>query len=142
MSKVAIVYWSGTGNTEAMAQMIGAGAKETGADVSVKTVSDANPDEVLSADVLVLGCPSMGDEILEEDEFEPFVAGIESKVKGKKLALFGSYDWGDGQWMRDWDKRMKNAGAELPVDFLIVNNTPEGEDEILCKEFGKKVAVA
>ena len=142
MSKVTIVYWSGTGNTEAMAKLIEGGAKEAGADVNVVNVSDANADAVLETDILVLGCPSMGDEVLEESEFEPFVAEIEDKVSGKKLALFGSYDWGDGQWMRDWDERMKGKGAALPVDFLIVNNEPDGDDEEKCKAFGKQVATA
>lgn len=138
MAKVSIVYWSGTGNTESMASLIEASAKEAGADVSLVTVSDANADEVLNSDVVVLGCPSMGDEVLEESEFEPFIESIESRLNGKKIALFGSYGWGDGQWMRDWEERMKQAGATLVASSVIVQESPDDEEE--CKELGKVVA--
>jgi len=134
--QINVVFWSGTGNTEAMAKLIAEGAEGAGAAVSCKSVSDASTADV-NCDVLVLGCPSMGDEVLEENEFEPFVASIESAVSGKKLALFGSYGWGDGQWMRDWEERMKAAGAELVAECLIVNDAPEGTE---CKVFGAKIA--
>lgn len=142
MAEIAIVYWSGTGNTESMAEFIQGGIEEAGANVDVKSVSDSGAGEAVQADILVLGCPSMGDEVLEESEFEPFMESIEDKINGKKLALFGSYDWGDGQWMRDWEERVKNAGAVLVTDCLIVNGTPEGDDEAKCKDFGKAVAAA
>jgi flavodoxin short chain len=134
--QINIVYWSGTGNTEAMAKFIQEGAESAGAYVTVKEVSQADIS-VLDADVLALGCPSMGEEELEETEFEPFVASIEGSVEGKKLALFGSYGWGDGQWMRDWSERMEKAGAELIVESLIVNEAPEGDE---CKSFGSAIA--
>lgn len=134
-----IIFWSGTGNTEAMAKLIQKGAEESGATVVFKEVSKASKDD-LNCDVLVLGCPSMGDEVLEEEDFEPFIASIEGEVKGEKLALFGSYGWGDGQWMRDWEERMKNAGAELVADCLIVNNEPSGDAEAQCVDFGKAIA--
>jgi flavodoxin short chain len=138
--KVSIVYWSGTGNTEAMAKLIQEGAASTGAEVVLKEVAKANADDVTGVDVAFLGCPSMGDESLEEGEFEPFISSIEGKVNGKKLALFGSYGWGDGQWMRDWTDRMTKAGAVLVVESLIVNETPSGDDEEKCKSFGKSIA--
>jgi flavodoxin short chain len=137
--QINLIYWSGTGNTEAMANLIKEGAESAGATVNLKNVADASIDDV-NCDVLVLGCPSMGDEVLEESEFEPFMISIEGSLSGKKLALFGSYGWGDGQWMRDWDERMKNAGAVLAVESLIVNDAPSGESEQECKDFGREIA--
>lgn len=137
--QINLIYWSGTGNTETMANLIKEGAESAGATVSLKNVSDASINDV-NCDVLVLGCPSMGDEVLEESEFEPFMISIEGSLSGKKLALFGSYGWGDGQWMRDWDERMKNAGAVLVADSLIVNDAPSGASEQECKDFGGEIA--
>ncbi|NRW86034.1 flavodoxin short chain [Clostridium beijerinckii] len=99
-----IVYWSGTGNTEKMAELIAKGIIESGKDVNTINVSDVNIDELLNEDILILGCSAMGDEVLEESEFEPFIEEISTKVSGKKVALFGSYGWGDGKWMRDLKK--------------------------------------
>ena len=141
MSKVGIIYWSSTGNTEAMAQAVEEGAKAAGADVEIMEVADADVDKALSFDVLALGCPAMGDEELEDGEFEPFFSELEGKLSGKKVALFGSYDWGDGEWMRKWTERMQNAGAEIVGgEGLICNNEPQAEDEEKCKELGKKLA--
>ncbi|MGI6162230.1 MAG: flavodoxin [Christensenellales bacterium] len=139
MAKVNIIYWSGTGNTETMANLISEGAKEAGAEVSVKEVSQASADD-LNADVLALGCPSMGDEVLEESEFEPYMESIEGQLSGKKVALFGSYGWGDGEWMRDWHQRVEAAGAMVMDEGLIVEYEPEGESAEACKEFGKSIA--
>ncbi|MDR0336605.1 MAG: flavodoxin [Planctomycetaceae bacterium] len=138
--KISVVYWSGTGNTETMAKLIQEGAASTGAEVTLKEVANASVADVTEADVAFLGCPSMGDETLEEGEFEPFISSIEDKINGKKLALFGSYGWGDGQWMRDWTERMKKAGAVLVAESLIVNESPNGNDAEQCKTFGKSVA--
>lgn len=137
--KIAIVYWSGTGNTERMAELIRDGAVDCGAGVSLKEVGSASLSDVDDCDVLVLGCSSMGDEVLEEYSFEPFIVSIENRLSGKHIALFGSYGWGDGQWMRDWDERMKNAGAVLVRESLIVNYMPEGEEAERCREFGKSL---
>ena len=128
----AVIYWSGTGNTEAMAKAVAEGAG-----VEAVSVSDFKGD-VADYDALALGSPAMGDEVLEESEFEPFFAGIESKISGKMIALFGSYDWGDGQWMRTWEDRVKAAGAVLVNDAGIISNL-EPSDDILakCKELGK-----
>ena len=106
MEKVSIVYWSQTGNTEAMAKMIAQGAEEAGAKAELIEVSSANVDELLALPGFAIGCPAMGAEELEDAEVEPFVASIEGKVSGKSLLLFGSYDWGDGEWMRIWQDRM------------------------------------
>ncbi|WNY25488.1 flavodoxin [Methanolapillus millepedarum] len=135
-----IVYWSGTGNTETMANLIKEGAAAAGAAVTLKEVSAANMSDVEKADVAAFGCPAMGDEILEEDEFEPFMKSVMGTLKGKKVGLFGSYDWGDGEWMRQWSKDVKAAGANLLNDGLIVNLEPVGDDINKCKEFGKMLA--
>ncbi|MDR2756856.1 MAG: flavodoxin [Planctomycetaceae bacterium] len=135
--KVSIIYWTGTGNTETMANLIKEGAESTGANVSIKPVNEASVSDVNDADVAFLGCPSMGDEQLEESEFEPFIAKIESSVKGKKLGLFGSYGWGNGQWMDSWTERMQAAGAVFVGESLIVNESPSGGDVDKCKNFGK-----
>ncbi|HCQ91384.1 MAG TPA: flavodoxin [Clostridium sp.] len=140
MNKVSIIYWSGTGNTEAMANFIAEGAKNEGAEVEVKAVSNAVVSDIDSADVIALGCPSMGDEVLEESEMEPFIESIQTAVKGKKIALFGSYGWGDGKWMRDWEERMTGYGAIVINEGLIANYTPESDKEKECLELGKELA--
>ncbi|MBR6337957.1 MAG: flavodoxin [Ruminococcus sp.] len=129
--KTAVIFWSGTGNTEAMANAVAEGAG-----VSATQVSSFDGD-VSEYDALALGCPAMGAEELEDGEFEPFFAGIEGKISGKKIALFGSYDWGDGEWMRLWAERVKAAGAELVNgEGLICNNTPDDEALAKCKALG------
>ena len=141
MSKVAIVYWSGTGNTEEMANKVAEGAKAAGAEVEVISADDFDGTDISSFDGVAFGCPAMGDEELEEGEFEPFFSDLEGKLSGKKVALFGSYDWGDGEWMRTWCGRAKDAGAELVEDEgLIVNNTPDDEGLAACRELGGKLA--
>ena len=116
MSKVAVVYWSGTGNTEAMAYAVEEGAKDKGAEVSFIQAADFSADQVSAYDAIAFGCPAMGDEVLEESEFDPMFTDVEAALSGKKIALFGSYGWGDGQWMRDWEDRCRAAGAELVTD--------------------------
>lgn len=133
MKKIAVVYWSGTGNTEAMAKTIADGA---GADLF--SVSDIDVEKVLSYDGIAFGCPSMGAEVLEENEFNPFFTLIESKLGSKKVALFGSYGWGSGEWMRDWEVRTRETGAELFEDGLIINETPDAAGIEECVSFGKR----
>ena len=141
MSKIAVIYWSMSGNTEAMANAIAEGAQGAGAEVVVKQVSDITVDQALEYDKLALGCPAMGAEVLEESEFEPFFTELESRLGGKKVALFGSYGWGDGQWMRDWVQRTNDANAVIYTDEgLIVNETPDDDALAKCKEFGKGFA--
>ncbi len=143
MSKIAIVYWSATGNTEAMANLIADGIKEAGAEVKVTTSDCFVIDDVDNFEKIVLGCPAMGDEELEDSEFEPMYSSIKSKLNGKKVALFGSYGWGEGDWMRDWEADVKDAGAILiSEEGLTVNETPEGEACDECKAYGKKIAQA
>lgn len=143
MKKVSIIYWSGTGNTEIMAKAIAEGAKIDEVDVSLLNVSEASVDNVQNSDVVALGCPSMGAEVLEEAEMEPFVESIQSVVKGKKLALFGSYGWGDGEWMRNWVERMESYGAELIEDEgLMANYEPNEEVLSSCKELGERLSKA
>ncbi len=134
-----IVYWSGTGNTEKMAQLIGQGITENGKEVEVINVSNVNISALLDEEILILGCPAMGDEVLEEGEFEPFIEEISTKISGKKVALFGSYGWGDGQWMREFEERMTGYGCTIIDEPLIVQSEP---DEIAqeCINFGKKIA--
>ena len=142
MAKVKVVYWSGTGNTEAMANAIGEGIVAGGAEADVKSVSNATVEELVSENVFALGCSSMGDEVLEETEMEPFVEELEKSVAGKKIALFGSYGWGDGQWMRDWQKRMADAGAEIvDGEGLICNEYPDDDALAKCKALGQNLAV-
>ena len=128
MSKIAVVYWSGTGNTEQMANAVAEGAKEAGAEVSTLTADQFSAAKVAEFDAIAFGCPAMGAETLEEDEFEPMFTGCESALSGKKLALFGSYGWGDGQWMRDWCARCEAANANIyDENGLIAHETPDGE---------------
>eukprot|EP00828_Plagiopyla_frontata_P021511 TRINITY_DN280_c0_g2_i1.p3 TRINITY_DN280_c0_g2~~TRINITY_DN280_c0_g2_i1.p3 ORF type:complete len:148 (+),score=40.82 TRINITY_DN280_c0_g2_i1:69-512(+) len=134
-----IVFWSGTGNTEKMAMLIKQGIEEGGKTAEVIPVSEVNIDEFLKEETLILGCSAMGDEVLEEGEFDPFIEEISSKVNGKKVALFGSFGWGDGQWMRDWKERMEGYGCIINEEPLIVQNEPDDREQD-CIDFGKKVA--
>ncbi|MCM1990353.1 flavodoxin [Oceanirhabdus seepicola] len=139
MSKINVIYWSGTGNTEMMANAIADGTKEAGNEVNVIHVGEATIDDANNCDVLVLGCSSMGDEVLEEGEMEPYMESIDGKIGGKKIALFGSYGWGDGRWMREWQERVEDNGAILLEDGLILNETPDDEGLAQCREFGKRL---
>ena len=142
MSKVAVIYWSGTGNTEAMASAVAEGARTAGAEVTLASVADITAADAAQYDHLALGCPAMGAEVLEEDEFEPFFTELESSLSGKKLALFGSYGWGDGEWMHNWQDRCTAAGAALCGEGLMVNGEPEGDAIAECQALGKAIAEA
>mgnify|MGYP000898100687 FL=1 len=137
MSKVAVVYWSGTGNTEMMAAQVKKGAEEAGAEVTMFTAADFGPEKIDDFDAIAFGCPSMGAEVLEESEFDPMFTACEGKLGGKKIALFGSYGWGDGQWMRDWEERCNGAGVTFATDYVIVNETPDADGDAACQELGK-----
>ena len=140
MSKVAIVYWSGTGNTAEMAGAVKTGAQNRGAEVSVFGPDEFAADKVAEFDAIAFGCPAMGAEVLEESSFDPMFTSVEGSLSGKKIALFGSYGWGDGQWMRDWEYRCKAAGANLACDSVIANNAP-GDDALEeCKSLGAALA--
>ena len=124
MDKIYVVFWKQGGNTQAMAEAIGEGIREAGKEAEVVFVTGANLDELKAAPKFALGCPAMGAEVLEESEMEPFVCDVEGFASGKKIALFGSYGWGDGEWMRDWTTRMEAAGATvLNGEGLICQNT-------------------
>ncbi len=132
MSKIAVVYWSGTGNTEAMANAVVEGAS----DAELFQVSDFSADKVAEFDGIAFGCPAMGAEELEDSEFEPVFAECEANLSGKKVALFGSYGWGDGEWMRTWEERVNNAGASLVTESVICNDAPDDEAIEACKALG------
>lgn len=135
MSKTAVIYWTGTGNTEVMANAIAEGLRAGGAEADVFAVSDAPTLDVYEK--VAFGCPAMGDEVLEEAEFDPYYSAEEAKLGGKKVALFGSYGWGDGQWMRDWQDRVTGGGAQLFEEGLMANGAP---DEAECVSFGERFA--
>lgn len=137
-----VIYWSGTGNTEMMANAVGDGIKEAGGSATVASVSSVSADQLKSEEVFALGCPAMGAEELEEGEMEPFVAQVEAFAQGKKIALFGSYDWGTGDWMTIWKARMEQAGATIVSEPVICNNTPDDNGIALCKELGKAMVSA
>lgn len=138
MESIAVIFWSGTGNTATMAQEVVAG---TGGQAKLINVTDTNADEAAAYDKLALGCPSMGDEVLEEDEMEPFFTALEGKISGKKVVLFGSYDWGDGQWMRDWVERAQGDGAQvLNGEGLICNEAPDEDVQAACRKLGADLA--
>lgn len=142
MSKIAVVYWSGTGNTEAMANLVAEGAKSAGAEVDVLNVSDTDVASVLAYDKLALGCPAMGDEVLEEVEFEPFYSELKEQVGGRPVALFGSYSWAEGQWMKDWEEDARSQGLNLVSEGLAIFEMPEGDGEEACRKLGETLAKA
>lgn len=142
MSKIAVVYWSGTGNTEIMAEKVAEGAVSAGAEVT-KFNSYAFKAEMMDEfDAVAFGCPSMGCEQLEDSEFEPMFISCETKLNEKKIALFGSYGWGDGEWMRSWEDSCKADGAVLLCDSVICNETPDTDAEAACVALGKALAEA
>ena len=141
MKKIAIVFWSGTGNTEAMANCIAEGVRDAGGEAELFGPNDFSANQLTSFSAVAFGCPAMGSEVLEEMEFEPMFSALESSLSGKNIALFGSYGWGDGQWMRDWCARCDDAGANLlDENGLIVNDAPDGAGQEACKELGRKLA--
>ena len=136
MSKTAVVFWSGTGNTEEMANAVLEGMKENGADASIYSADAFQAGDVESYDAIAFGCPAMGAEVLEEDEFQPLFDECKSALAGKKVALFGSYGWGDGEWMRNWEDDCKEAGIELACDSVVCNDAPDEDVITACKELG------
>ncbi|WP_099335780.1 flavodoxin [Clostridium cadaveris] len=141
MSNIAVVYWSGTGNTKIMADCVANGAKEAGAEVTVYTSAEFSADLMNKFDAIAFGCPSMGAEQLEESEFEPMFSSCESKLGGKKIALFGSYGWGTGEWMQSWEENCEDKGANLVCESVICNETPDDEAQKACYDLGKALAV-
>ena len=135
MSKIAVVFWSGTGNTETMAGAVAEGARGAGAEVEEIQAADFSADALAGFDAVAFGCPAMGDESLEEDEFEPMFESVEDELSGKKVGLFGSYDWGTGDWMDTWRERTEGDGAEV-IDTVIANLEPDDEALEACRALG------
>lgn len=141
MDKIYVVYWSQSGNTQAMAEAVGKGITDAGKEAAVVYVGDASTEELKNAKCFALGCPAMGAEVLEEGEMEPFVSEVEGFASGKTIALFGSYGWGDGQWMRDWTDRMNGCGAKvLRGEGLICQEAPDESVLADCESLGKELA--
>jgi flavodoxin I len=140
MSKTAVVFWSGTGNTEEMANAVLEGMKENGADASIYSADVFQAGDVEGYDAIAFGCPAMGAEVLEEDEFQPLFDECKLALAGKKVALFGSYGWGDGEWMRNWEDDCKEAGIELACDSVVCNDAPDEDAITACKELGAALA--
>lgn len=136
MSKIAVVYWSGTGNTEAMANAVVEGARSAGAEASLFNTGEFDASMISSYDALAFGCPAMGAEQLEDFEFEPMFESCKSGLGGKKIGLFGSYGWGNGEWMRSWEDSCRGSGAVLASESVIVSGYPEGEGLNNCKRLG------
>lgn len=137
---ISVVYWSGTGNTQAMAEAVVEGIKAAGQEAELLEVGNADAKIVAAVDALALGCPAMGAEVLEESEMEPFVEELESLVSGKKILLFGSYGWGDGEWMHNWEDKCKEDGAVLVSDGVICQDEPDDDAVESCKALGKALA--
>ena len=135
MSKVAVVFWSATGNTETMANCVAEGANGT-----IVPCSEMNAAKLAEFDAVAFGCPAMGAEQLEESEFEPMFSDMEGSLNGKKIALFGSYGWGDGEWMRSWEKDCDDAGINLVCESVICQETPDGDTLEACRAMGKLLA--
>ena len=140
MSKIAVIYWSGTGNTEAMAKAVAHGARGKGASAELLTSNAVSPSALSAYTGVALGCPAMGAETLEEEEFEPMFQSIKSALAGKKVALFGSYGWGGGEWMRAWEQDCAAAGVKLACESVICNEAPEDDAIEACKALGAALA--
>lgn len=140
MSKIAVVFWSGTGNTEAMAMAVAEGAGTGGAQVSIIPAAQFTPAQVAEYDSIAFGCPSMGSEQLDEYEFEPMFSACEGSLTGKDVALFGSYGWGDGEWMRSWEARCQDDGIRLVCDSVICVGGPDEEALSACRQLGAALA--
>lgn len=136
MSKIAVVFWSGTGNTEQMAYAVMEGIKEKAAEAALFAASEFGASMVKQYDAIVFGCPAMGAEVLEETEFQPMWDACEGALGGKKVALFGSYGWGDGEWMRSWEDACGSAGAVLACESVICNEAPDEEALEACRALG------
>lgn len=141
MSQVSIIYWSGTGNTAAMAESVAEGVKEAGAEPVLLPVSAADVNDLKAAKAFALGCPSMGAEQLEETEMESFMSALEGEIAGKQIALFGSYGWGNQEWMRDWEDRVSGAGATVVNgEGVTVNGAPDADVAEQCRDLGRVLA--
>ena len=137
--KIAVVYWSGSGNTEAMAKAAAEGVKKAGGEATIARVDEFSVSDMTGYDGFLFGCPAMGAEVLEEAEFEPFFAEAEQKLSGVPVGLFGSYGWGGGEWMRNWAERVKKDGAKLVGEGLAVENAPNAKNLSDCEALGAEI---
>ena len=137
MAQITIVYYSETGNTEAMASMVAKGVEAAGATAKVVSVDGFDAAELKDEAAFALGCPAMGDEVLEEGTMEPFVEEVAKFAAGKRIGLFGSYGWGDGEWMRTWEETCKADGAVLACDSVLANEAPDDDAVAACQALGK-----
>ena len=140
MNKVAVVFWSGTGNTEAMAEAVKNGAAGKGADVAVYGAADFTPEAATKYNAIAFGCPAMGAEELEDTDFEPMFSSVEGSLGAKKIALFGSYGWGDGEWMRSWEERCAGSGITLAAESVLANEAPDDAAIAACEALGAALA--
>ncbi|WP_276948088.1 flavodoxin [Enterocloster lavalensis] len=141
MDKIYVVYWSQTGNTEVMAEAVGQGIRESGREVETLTVSQITEDTLKEVQAFALGCPAMGDEVLEESEMEPFMEQLDPMISGKQIGLFGSYGWGDGQWMREWQDRVMADGAVVAGgEGVIAQEMPDEDVLAACRNLGRILA--
>ena len=137
MKKAAVIYWSGTGNTEAMANAVAEGMKGAGAEASLLSADAVSAADLAGLDAVALGCPAMGSEVLEDMEVEPMFDGCKSSLKGKRVALFGSYGWGGGEWMQNWERDCRSSGIQLACDSVICNEAPDDAALAACQALGK-----
>lgn len=140
MSKIAVVYWSGTGNTEAMARLVEEGIAAAGGQADLLTPELFTPDLVSGYDAIAFGCPSMGAEQLEEGEFQPMFDAVKGSLNGKTIGLFGSYGWGDGEWMRTWAEECEDLGCQLADEPVIAHEAPDDAAAEACRALGKALA--
>ena len=141
MSKISVIYFSNTGNTEAMAKILAKGIEEGGKEAVLTEADKANANELVNETVFALGCPACGSEQLDDSVMEDFVASLSGKLEGKSVVLFGSHDWGDGEWMRNWVEQMNSYGAAvLNGEGIIANLEPDSEAETKLLEAGKALA--
>ena len=140
MKKTAVIYWSGTGNTESMAEAVAEGLRAAGAETELLTPEQVRTDGLAALGAVALGCPAMGSEVLEESEFQPMFDSCKALLAGKPTALFGSYGWGDGEWMREWENDCRAAGIPLACESVICCEAPDDEALDKCRALGRALA--
>ena len=138
--KTAVIYWSGTGNTKQMAEAVAEGMKSAGAEAVVLEPAQVDGSTFSGVDAVAFGCPAMGSEVLEEMEFEPMFSACKNSLGGKKVALFGSYGWGDGEWMRTWEKDCDDAGINLACESITCQEAPDDSTLETCRAMGRQLA--
>lgn len=137
--EATVVYWSETGNTEAMAGFVAEGIGSAGWNANIIPADGFDASMLGKYSSIAFGCPSMGDEILEEDVFEPMFSSVEMSLSGKRVGLFGSYGWGDGQWMRDWEDKCRSSGIDIIGPGVMANEFPDGEAAEECRAPGRNL---